>query len=147
MDEAVSCWIGCRSGMIAAQLAQKGFRGPTSIIKGRDGFLYVYSSGADPGGVLEGIGSWFGIVRTSVKPDACWGYMQPPIDAVLKIVKENDLQPDQVKKIRFGLLRAGAHLIADPIESKYSPQSIVDSKFSMAFWCCCCTSLPKSGPK
>jgi 2-methylcitrate dehydratase PrpD len=59
--------------------------------------------------------------------------MQPPIDAVLKIVKENDLQPDRVQKIRLGLLRAGSHLIAEPIESKYSPQSIVDAQFSMPF--------------
>jgi 2-methylcitrate dehydratase PrpD len=121
------------SGMIAAQMAQKGFRGPASIIEGRDGFLHAYSNGADPSKVLEGIGSWFGIVRTSVKPHACCRYMQPPIDAVLKIVKENDLQPDRVEKVRLGLLRAGAHLIADPIESKYSPQSIVDAQFSMPF--------------
>ena len=121
------------SGMIAAQLAQQGFRGPSTIIEGRDGFLHAYSNGSDPGKVLEGIGSCFGVMRTSVKPHACCRYMQPPIDAVLKIVEENDLQQDQVEKIRLGLLRAGAHLIADPIESKYSPQSIVDAQFSAPF--------------
>ncbi len=121
------------SGMVAAQLAQKGFQGPSSIIEGRDGFLHAYSNGSDPSKVLEGIGSWFGVLRTSVKPHACCRYMQPPIDAVLKILKENDLQPDRVEKIRLGLLGAGSHLIADPIESKYSPQSIVDAQFSMPF--------------
>jgi 2-methylcitrate dehydratase PrpD len=120
-------------GMTAAQLAQKGFRGPSSIIEGRDGFLHAYSNGSDPSKVLEGIGSWFGVIRTSVKPHACCRYMQPPIDAVLKIVKENDLQPDQVEKIRLGLLRAGSQLIAEPFESKYSPQSIVDAQFSAPF--------------
>jgi 2-methylcitrate dehydratase PrpD len=59
--------------------------------------------------------------------------MQPPIDGVLKIVKENDLQPDQVEKVRLGLLRAGFPLIADPIEKKYRPESIVDAQFSMPF--------------
>jgi 2-methylcitrate dehydratase PrpD len=121
------------SGMMAAQLSQKGFRGPTSIIEGRDGFLHAYSNGSDPGKVLEGMGSSFEILRTSVKPYACCRYMQPPIDAVLKIIRENGLQADQVEKIKLGLLRAGAHLIADPIESKYSPQSIVDAQFSMPF--------------
>jgi len=121
------------SGMVAARLAQKGFRGPTSIIEGRDGFLHAYSNGSDPSKVLDGIGSWFGVMRTSVKPYACCRYMQPPIDAVLKILEENDVPPDQVEKIRLGLLRAGSHLIADPIESKYSPQSIVDAQFSAPF--------------
>jgi 2-methylcitrate dehydratase PrpD len=96
------------SGMIAAQLARKGFRGPTSIIEGRDGFLHAYSNGADASKVLEGIGSGFEILRTSVKPHACCRYMQPPIDGVLKIVRENDLQPDQIQRVRLGLLRAGA---------------------------------------
>jgi 2-methylcitrate dehydratase PrpD len=121
------------SGMIAAQLAKKGFRGPTSIIEGRDGFLHAYSNGADQNKVLEGIGSGFEILRTSVKPYACCRYMQPPIDGVLKIAKENDLQPDQVEKVRLGLLRAGFPLIADPIEKKYCPESLVDAQFSMPF--------------
>jgi 2-methylcitrate dehydratase PrpD len=121
------------NGMIAAQLAKKGFKGPTSIIEGRDGFLHAYSKGADPGKVLDGMGSGFQILQTSVKPHACCRYMQPPIDGVLKIVKENDLQPDQVEKVKLGLLRAGFPLIGDPIEKKYRPQSIVDAQFSMPF--------------
>jgi len=121
------------SGMIAAQLACRGFQGPTSIIEGRDGFLHAYSNEADASKVLEGIGSGFEILRTSVKPYACCRYMQPPIDGVLNIVRENDLRPDQVEKVRLGLLRAGVQLIAEPIENKYRPQSIVDAQFSMPF--------------
>jgi len=121
------------SGMIAAKLAQKGFQGPTSIIEGRNGFLHAYSNGADPSKVLEEIGSGFEILRTSVKPYACCRYMQPPIDAILKIVRENDLQPDRVEKVKLGILRAGGPLIADPIENKYRPQSVVDAQFSMPF--------------
>jgi len=119
--------------MVAALLAREGFRGPTSIIEGRDGFLHAYTSGADASKVLEGIGSGFEILRTSVKPYACCRYMQPPIDALLKTVKENNLKPDQVEKVRLGLLSAGASLIAEPAEMKYRPQSIVDAQFSMPF--------------
>jgi 2-methylcitrate dehydratase PrpD len=121
------------SGMIAALLSERGFRGPTSIIEGRDGFLHAYSDGADPGKVLAGIGSGFEILRTSIKPYACCRYMQPPIDAILNIEKENDLRPDQVERVRLGLLRAGAGLIAEPKEKKYHPQTIVDAQFSMPF--------------
>jgi 2-methylcitrate dehydratase PrpD len=119
--------------MVAAQLAQKGFRGPSSIIEGRDGFLHSYSNGSDGSKVLENIGTQYEILRTSIKPQACCRYMQPPIDAILKIVKENDLPPDKVEKVKVGILRAGAHLIAEPLEEKYTPQSIVDAQFSMPF--------------
>ena len=121
------------SGMVAALLSRKGFLGPSSILEGRDGFLHAYSNEADPTKVLEGIGSGFQILQTSVKVHACCRYMHSPIDAVLKIVKENNLRPEQVKRIKIGVLRAGAHLIAEPIASKYNPQSIVDAQFSMPF--------------
>ena len=121
------------SGMVAAQLARKGFKGPSSIIEGRDGFLHSYSDGADQSRVLEGIGTQYEILRTSIKPHACCRYMQPPIDAILKVVKENDLPPEKVEKVRVGILLAGARLIAEPLEEKYIPQSIVDAQFSMPY--------------
>jgi 2-methylcitrate dehydratase PrpD len=135
------------SGMVAAMLSEKGFKGPSSILEGRDGFLHAYSNGADPSRVLEGIGSRFQILRTSVKPHSCCRYMQPPIDAVLKIVNENNLRPEQVKKITVGVLRAGAHLIAEPMESKYNPQSIVDAQFSMPFGAAAALLYGKAGLK
>ena len=135
------------SGMVAALLSRKGFRGPSSILEGRDGFLHAYSNGADPSKVLEGIGSGFEILRTSVKPYACCRYMQPPIDGVLKIVKENNLRPEQVEKIKVGVLRAGLPLVAEPIEAKVEPQSIVDAQFSMPFGAAVALLYGKAGLK
>lgn len=134
-----------QSGMIAAQLAREGFLGPASIIEGRDGFLHAYSNGADPGKALEGLGSGFEILRTSIKPYACCRYMQPPIDALLKIMKENNLKPDQVEKVGLGLLSAGASLIAEPREMKYGPRSIVDAQFSMPFGAAVALLFGKAG--
>jgi 2-methylcitrate dehydratase PrpD len=121
------------SGMVSAHLAKKGFRGPSSIIEGRDGFLHAYSNGAEESKVLEDIGTQYEILKTSVKPHACCRYMQPPIDAILKLVNEHNISPDKVEKVRVGVLKAGAHLIAEPLEEKYRPQSIVDAQFSMPF--------------
>jgi 2-methylcitrate dehydratase PrpD len=133
------------SGMVAAQLAQKGFRSPSSIIEGRDGFLHSYSGGADDRKVLGGIGTQYEILRASIKPHACCRYMQPPIDAILKIVKENDLPPEKVEKVKVGILRAGAYLIAEPLEEKYTPQSIVDAQFSMPFGAAVAVLYRKAG--
>ena len=136
-----------QSGMVAALLSSKGFKGPSSILEGRDGFLHAYSNGAEPSKVLTGLGSRLQILRTSVKPHACCRYMQPPIDAVLKIVSENNLRPEQVTKIKVGVLKAGASLIAEPIESKYTPQSIVDAQFSMPFGAAVALLYGKAGLK
>ena len=133
------------SGMVAAMLSRKGFKGPSSILEGRDGFLHAYSNGADPAKVLEGIGSGFQILRASVKVHACCRYMHPPIDAVLKIINENNLQAEQVKKIKVGVLKAGAQLIAEPAEGKITPQSIVDAQFSMPFGAAAALLYGKAG--
>jgi len=121
------------NGMIAAHLARKGFRGPTSIIEGRDGFLRAYSDGPDENMILKRIGVDFEILRTSLKPHACCRYMQPAIDGILKIVIENNLQPDRVENVRLGILRAGFPIVVEPKEIKYNPKSIVDAQFSMPF--------------
>ena len=82
---------------------------------------------------MEGTGSKFEILSTSVKPHACCRYMQPPIDGILRIVKENNIEPSQVEKIRLGILRAGFPIVVEPKEIKYNPKSVVDAQFSMPF--------------
>jgi len=71
--------------------------------------------------------------------------MQPPIDAILKIMKENNLKSEQVEKVDLGLLSAGASLIAEPAEMKYRPQSIVDAQFSMPFGAAVALLYKKAG--
>jgi 2-methylcitrate dehydratase PrpD len=121
------------NGIVACLLAKKGFKGPSTIIEGRDGFLHAYSLNADANKVLEEIGSSFEIMRTSIKPHACCRYMQPPIDGILKVIKENQIKAEEVEKVTLGILKAGFPIIVTPEELKYNPKSVVDAQFSMPF--------------
>jgi 2-methylcitrate dehydratase PrpD len=121
------------NGIIASLLAKKGFKGPSTILEGRDGFLHAYSLKADANKVLEGIGSSFEVMRTSIKPHACCRYMQPPIDGILKIMKENQVKAEEVENVTLGILKAGFPIIVTPQEMKYNPKSVVDAQFSMPF--------------
>ena len=121
------------NGIIASLLAKKGFKGPSTILEGRDGFLHAYSLKADASKVLEGIGSSFEIMRTSIKPHACCRYMQPPIDGILKIMKENQIKAEEVANVTLGILKAGFPIIVTPEEIKYNPKSAVNAQFSMPF--------------
>jgi len=121
------------NGIIASLLAKNGFTGPSSIIEGRFGFLHAYSDNANPEKVIDGLGNDFEILKCSIKPHACCRYMQPPIDAILKIVKENKIKPADVEKITLGILQAGYSIIASPIESKRNPQTIYEAQFSMPY--------------
>lgn len=121
------------SGVIAALLAERGFNGPATIIEGRFGFLHSYSDGADPGKVLADLGKPFEIMKTSIKPHACCRYKQGPIDGILRIMRENNLKPEDVKQVTLGILKAGFPIVAEPEELKYNPKTLVDAQFSMPF--------------
>jgi len=125
--------LAAQSGIQAAMLAADGFRGPSTILEGRDGFLAGYSRKPIPERITEGLGASFEILRTSVKPHACCRYMQGPIDAILELVKTNDIKSEQVENLEVAVLEAGWTLVASPRAQKYKPQSVVDAQFSMPF--------------
>jgi 2-methylcitrate dehydratase PrpD len=121
------------NGIIASLLARNGFTGPSTIIEGKSGFLHAYSDNADVSKVLEDIGSNFEIMKTSIKPHACCRYMQAPIDAILKIKKENNIESNDIEKVTLGILEAGFGIIASPIEKKRNPKTSYEAQFSMPY--------------
>jgi 2-methylcitrate dehydratase PrpD len=125
--------LAAQGGIQAALLASEGFVGPQRILEGRDGYLHGYSRRPIPERLTQALGETYEIMRTAVKPHSCCRYMQGPIDAVLQIMREELLQPDQIRKIEVAVLKAGWGLVADPPAKKYNPESVVDAQFSMPF--------------
>ncbi|MBC7324163.1 MAG: MmgE/PrpD family protein, partial [Moorella sp. (in: Bacteria)] len=52
------------SGLLAVFLAKKGFKGPSSILEGKSGFLRAYSPDPDYAKVTENLGQSYAIMRT-----------------------------------------------------------------------------------
>jgi 2-methylcitrate dehydratase PrpD len=125
--------LAAQNGMQAAMLAAEGFRGPSRILEGRDGFLVSYSRRPIADILTDDLGKSFEILRISVKPHACCRYMQGPIDAILALVQEHDIRPAQVHQIEVAVLEAGWPLVVEPRAQKYHPKSIVEAQFSMPY--------------
>ena len=121
------------SGLMAALLAAEKFSGPATVIEGRFGFLHAYSQQPDVDKILKTWGQPYEVMRTSIKPHACCRYKQGPIDGILKIMRQHRLDAGEIEKITLGILKAGFALVAEPIEKKRNPASIVDAQFSMPF--------------
>ncbi len=121
------------SGILAARLAQQGFRGPAAILEGRNGFLKAYSDQPEAGKILDSLGEPFEVLRTSIKPHACCRYMQSPIDGILEIIREYRLKPENVSRIVIGLLSTGYAIVATPPEQKHHVKTMVDAQFSMPY--------------
>jgi len=125
-------WAG-HAGITAAHLAQAGFSGPASVFEGRLGVLHAYSDAPDPSRLRADLGAPLQVMRVSIKPYACCRYNHGLIDCVLSLAREERIEPDDVDRIRLGVLSGGALLVADPIERKRTPESVVDAQFSAPY--------------
>jgi 2-methylcitrate dehydratase PrpD len=121
------------SGLMAAMLAGEKFSGPATVIEGRFGFLHAYSSQPIADKILKTWGQPYEVMRTSIKPHSCCRYKQGPIDGILKIMRQHQLKAGDIEKVTLGILKAGFALVAEPVEKKRKPDSIVDAQFSMPF--------------
>lgn len=121
------------SGIVAASLAAGGFSGPATIIEGQFGFLKSYSPKFQPHFVTENWGEPFEILKTSIKPHACCRYNQGAIDCIRALAEGHQLKAEDIVEITVSILDAGFALVADPIDQKRNPQSVVDAQFSMPF--------------
>lgn len=133
------------SGLIAAFLAKEGFTGPRTILEGKHGFLHAYSPEASLEPLLDSWGISYALMRTSIKPHACCRYKQGPIDGILRIMQEHQLQAEDVAAVTTGVLEAGYALVAEPLEAKRDPQRVVDAQFSMPFGAASALHFGKAG--
>jgi 2-methylcitrate dehydratase PrpD len=127
-------WAG-HAGITAARLAQAGFTGPASVFEGRLGVLHAYTDAPSSDRLLGDLGDLrtLQVMRVSIKPYACCRYNHGLIDCILQLKQEHHIDPRSVARIRLGVLSGGALLVADPIEQKRAPQSIVDAQFSAPY--------------
>jgi len=114
--------MATESGVFAALLAQRGYEGTTPIFEGREGLFETIGEDWKPEVLTENLGKTFKIVDCSIKPFPCEALTHAPVSAVLDLVIEHDLQPEQIETIEIYTLKRAAEILAD--EKKY----IIDSR-------------------
>lgn len=117
------------NGITAALLAQRGFTADPTVLDGPWGFLQVLGGGYSPEKAAEGLGNPLTIVSpgVSIKPYPSGILTHQSMDALLELVTEQDVKPEDVKHIRF---YAGSNIL-DPIRYPIANNHL-QAKFSMA---------------
>jgi 2-methylcitrate dehydratase PrpD len=118
------------NGIFAAELAVRGFTGGDDGLDGPWGFFQVFGGGADLDRLIPALGKPFTIVRpgVSIKPYPCGSLSHPSLDAMLKLVMDHDLKPEQIRAVR---LRAGSNII-EPLRYR-TAKTELEAKFSIPF--------------
>ena len=121
------------SGYLAARLAQAGFTGPLLAFEGRDGVLSGYGAADRSALSTADLGAPFELSQTSVKPYACCRYNQGPIDLAIALASEHDLGPEDIARVRVGVVSQAIPIVVEPVERKLSPANDVDAQFSLPY--------------
>jgi 2-methylcitrate dehydratase PrpD len=91
-----------QSGILCAQLAQKGITGPKNFIEGTYGYLHLYAK--DKGDVAlltEGLGERFETNQTIFKKYPSCGCTLGSTDAILALIQEHNLTAENVAKVEI----------------------------------------------
>jgi 2-methylcitrate dehydratase PrpD len=130
-------------GLMAATLADEGFRGATDPFEGKAGFFHAYAPDPDPEKAIEGLGEVWETMETAIKPYPSCRYSHAAMDALIDLRAANDIKPEDVTSVEIGLPKTGWKIIGDPEEAKHAPSGIVDGQFSMPF--CAAVTLREGG--
>jgi 2-methylcitrate dehydratase PrpD len=115
------------AGLTAAYLASEGFTGAKHILEGAQGMAAGMSKDADPARLTDRLGERWALAETSFKFHASCRHTHPAADALLQVVQEHKLTPEQIVRVTAHV-HQGAIDVLGPV---VNPQTVHQAKFSM----------------
>ena len=123
--------MATQSGMFAALLAEKGYTGPEHVIDGKEGIVHCFGPEWKLNLLTDGLGDSWRITQCGMKFFPTEALTHAPISAVVDLVKDNDLKPEQIAKVHIRSLARAADILADP--SKYDPRTKETADHSLPY--------------
>src|SRR5262249_33514946 len=111
--------MAARNGVTAAMLAKSGFGGPHGVFDHGHTVFRAFSRDPRPERLLQDLGKKFdGIMERGIKPYSCVSFLHPALDALLGLLRERNLAPNDIERLTLRFPRAGIHCVDDnPLKS------------------------------
>jgi len=120
------------AGVRAALLASKGYTGPVEVFEGKEGLFEVLDKVKWDRDILtKGLGDNFLINQCGYKAFPTEALTHQPITAALEVMKESNLDPEEVKEVLVETTTRGADILSDP--SKYKPTTKETADHSLPY--------------
>ena len=128
----VSCWMRdaehiekafdfggmpARNGVAAAAMVAHGFSAVEDVFSGERNFFIAYDESRrigkppQPERLVRGLGTTFEIMNTNIKRWSVGSPIQAPLDALLDLIRRNDIRPDDVDKLVVRVAHQGANTV------------------------------------
>jgi 2-methylcitrate dehydratase PrpD len=126
--------FAARSGVYAALLAQRGITAPSEAFEGRFGFFQLYQEG-DRSKVVDELGQRFDSVNVMIKKYPSCGGNHTAIEATLKLARQYDLKPDDVRSIEVTVTPYIDRIVGGDYDPSSDPQ--VAAQFNIRYSIAC----------
>jgi 2-methylcitrate dehydratase len=123
--------MATQSGVLAALMAEKGYTGPEHVVDGKEGLTHCFGPEWKLNVLTDGLGGSWRITQCGMKFFPTEALTHAPISAVLDLVREHDLKPNQVEKVHIRSLARATDILSDP--SKYDPRSKETADHSLPY--------------
>lgn len=130
--------FAARNGVTAARMAAMGLTGCRSVFHATPYSLFnMYHDGGDPVKALEGLGEVFVLQELGFKPWPCCRLGHRYIDTLLALIKDEDIQPQEVVALELKVCSQVDIQLCQPPEGKQQPTSKNAAQFSLPWMCAC----------
>jgi 2-methylcitrate dehydratase PrpD len=130
MSKRLHAGKAAHSGVLAAELAEIGFTGPTQIYEFHDGgVLKAFSDASDPTPLIAELGRVYRLDSTSIKPYSCCGSTHSYVDAALALRCKLGAQWDPKRRVKVGLSK----VVDVQCGFDYEPGSALNAQMSLRY--------------
>ena len=117
-----------RDGVVSAQLAGRGFTGPTTVLEAPHGYFHAFTGDDYKVERLMGeLGSRWNMLRTYNKPYPCCRHVHGAIDAALSLRARHGLRHEEIESVRVETFA-----IAASHDSKHI-ENLLDAQMSLPY--------------
>jgi 2-methylcitrate dehydratase PrpD len=124
-------------GVLAAELARAGARGPATVVEGRFGLYATHAEGGVPAELeqqLADLGERWETPAIAFKPYPACHFLHTAVDAAVEAASARPgLGPGDIAEIAVRVPSAGVPLVLEPAADKPSPRTPYDAKFSLPY--------------
>lgn len=122
------------NGIMAALLARAELSGPANSLEGTWGYYNAFEGGHyEAEDATRALGKEFRGTQVRIKRFSCCAHTHYSIDNMLAIRKQHKFLPDDVVEVRAFINDRGFKSVCEPIERKWTPQTIVDAQWSLPY--------------
>jgi 2-methylcitrate dehydratase PrpD len=128
MTKSFHAGQAARNGILAAQLAKKGFTASPDIFEAPSGFFNTLSGTGDPASLPKELGEPYGLETIMMKKYPSCAGTHPAVDAILDLRKDISFRAEDVEEIECKVRAVFPSILIHP-----DPQDELEAKFSMQF--------------